>query len=215
MTPALRPGCEILVGGRAVPLTAPVLTWHTTGAEFVGLATRRATRAVLVHWTGGEREGPELVQAIAERTNDDGHRMGLSVQFSIGYDGTIWQHCDANAWAMHAGAANGWSCGIEVVNRANGKQSDKRPRVAYVDRVHGRGFTCSRFTDAQLTSLEVLVRALCRLWGLPYTVPEADTALSARELAGYCGVLGHYHVTERKIDPGTDVWPRIGLRRAP
>lgn len=79
------------------------------------------------------------------------------------------------------------------------------------------------FTDAQYESLIKLTTALCTV--LPRIRTEAPTALgggirsdalSATELSGFSGIVGHYHLTTEKADPGPAFdWERLlrGLRK--
>ena len=75
--------------------------------------------------------------------------------------------------------------------------------------VHGGSFIQYGFTEQQEESLAALTAALHRaLPGIALDVPRAQdgsvrtTALSPDELAAWKGLLGHHHVTERKVDPG-------------
>ena len=89
--------------------------------------------------------------------------------------------------------------------------------------INGRRLVQFDLTDAQYESLIKLTAALCRV--LPGITPDyprdADgrlltRAMSADELAAYRGLLGHYHVTTRKVDPGPAFdWERVvaGVRR--
>lgn len=79
------------------------------------------------------------------------------------------------------------------------------------------------FTDQQYESLTKLAATLCRV--LPGIKPDAprdaggairDSVLSDEEFADFSGLMGHYHVTEQKIDPGPAFdWQRVirGVKR--
>lgn len=76
-------------------------------------------------------------------------------------------------------------------------------------RIHGTMLYQYDFTAAQYAALARLLATLhVVLPRIRLDAPrDADgavltRALSTEELAGYSGVLGHYHVTERKVDPG-------------
>ena len=89
--------------------------------------------------------------------------------------------------------------------------------------INGQRLVQFDLTDAQYESLIKLTAALCRV--LPRIEPDyprdADgrlltRAMSAEELAAYHGLLGHYHITTRKFDPGPAFdWERVvaGVRR--
>lgn len=83
----------------------------------------------------------------------------------------------------------------------------RRERIR--DAIHGRLLEQVDFTPEQYDSLVALTAALCRTF--PGIRPDAprdgagrvrSDALSERELVRFGGILGHQHVTERKVDPG-------------
>ncbi|MHC4550334.1 MAG: N-acetylmuramoyl-L-alanine amidase [Planctomycetota bacterium] len=87
--------------------------------------------------------------------------------------------------------------------------------------IHGVALVQHDFTDAQYEALARLVAALGRVF--PALRPEAPrdqngtivaTALSEAEARSFRGLLGHYHLTRHKVDPGPAFdWERL-LRRA-
>ncbi|MCH7527907.1 MAG: N-acetylmuramoyl-L-alanine amidase, partial [Planctomycetes bacterium] len=94
--------------------------------------------------------------------------------------------------------------------------------------LQGRRLHQISFTDAQYESLIKLTRTLCNaLPRLQPTFPGAgstrsptapDTVLTSEQLAQFSGVLGHYHISPIKIDPGPAFdWERLaeGLQQAP
>lgn len=88
-------------------------------------------------------------------------------------------------------------------------------------RIHGRELVQYDFTDAQYEALARLAAALSH--ALPRIRLEAPrdaegsihpTVLSPEELAAFGGLLGHWHLTRNKIDPGPAFdWERL-LQRA-
>jgi N-acetyl-anhydromuramyl-L-alanine amidase AmpD len=86
--------------------------------------------------------------------------------------------------------------------------------------IHGRTLYQYDFTDAQYEALAHLVAALRT--ALPKIALEAprdaagnvrSDALSAEELASYSGLLGPFHVTRNKADPGPAFdWERVIAR---
>jgi N-acetyl-anhydromuramyl-L-alanine amidase AmpD len=193
---------DILVSGRAIPVKSFV---HRSPSLSFNRGLRTETRAVALHWTGGEGGGEQVYRVLRER--------GLSVQFFIDQEGHIWQYADASVRCAHIGTANGYTIGIEIANRANGKPHPKWPREAYEERVHGKSFQCSAFYPAQVAAATELTQTLCRAYGLPYETPASDTELSAAELKTVRGVLAHFHVTRRKVDCGTRLLREMGLRK--
>lgn len=86
-----------------------------------------------------------------------------------------------------------------------------------VGELHGVELVQYDFTDAQYEALAKLLRVLCR--ELPRIRPEAPRdaagrvrtdALSDEEFAAFSGILGHSHLTTRKVDPGPAFdWERL------
>ena len=192
---------DILVSGRAIPVKSFV---HRSPSLTFNRGLRTETRAVALHWTGGEGGGEQVHRVLRER--------GLSVQFFVDQEGHIWQYADASARCAHIGLANGYTVGIEIANRANGTPNAKWPREVYEERLHGETFKCSAFYPAQVAAVTELTQTLCKAYGLPYEAPASDTVLSATELRAVRGVLGHFHVSRRKVDPGTLLLREMTLR---
>jgi N-acetyl-anhydromuramyl-L-alanine amidase AmpD len=184
---------EIIVAGRAVSVNADVV--RDPKLQFSALGKRTETRAVLHHWTGGEGGGAQVFQTLKDR--------GLSVHFLIDQLGTIYQYADAALRCSHAGIANGWSVGVEISNRADKNEDHARwPR----NLLRGR----TDFYPTQYDAAKELTVALCRAFGLPRVAPMLngkvrDGRLTFAEERLYRGVLGHYHVSEVKKDPGPDL----------
>lgn len=183
---------------------------------------------------------------------------GLSCQFLLGVDGTLYQTLDVVERARHAGSANCRSVGIEIAHpgpleltrglrERYSKGPDGRtvfgllPRLAGTTRtpgfvvrpsrpepiqgeVQGRVYTQYDYTDAQYETLTRLLAELHRI--LPrirLEVPRdaqgrvRNAVLTPKEQAAFSGILGHYHVSGRKQDPGPAFdWERVleGARRA-
>jgi len=165
---------------------------------------------------------------------------GLSAHFLIDLDGTIFQTLDVRERARHAGSVNDRSVGIEIANLGayedhNELQelynllyidSDGRPTTDAPPYEPITGLTQNRrlhqipFTDAQYDSLAGLIRSLAQ--ALPHirlTAPRhangnvLDAALPPDDLDRFRGIVGHHHVTDRKLDPGPAFdWARL-LRR--
>ncbi|QOJ01401.1 MAG: N-acetylmuramoyl-L-alanine amidase [Phycisphaeraceae bacterium] len=89
--------------------------------------------------------------------------------------------------------------------------------------IHGQTLVMHDFTPEQYDSLIKLTAALCTIFpemacDYPRDAGGAlvTTNLSEEALAGYRGLLGHYHVQRDKIDPGPAMdWDRVvrGARR--
>jgi N-acetyl-anhydromuramyl-L-alanine amidase AmpD len=204
---------SIIVRGEGVPIEAVVHTWHETGLRYE-LPNRGSTRVVVNHWTGSENPPEALFRNLKGRTKN-----GLSVHFAIDAAGEIWQFADTEARCQHAGLANGWSIGIEIINRASDKRVPTRNvvRVARREEIHGRSWFYAAFTVQQIHSAVVLNEALCTAYELPLAVPMLrgdvyPTVLPVQLLRSYRGVLGHLHLDIEKPDPGLELLREIQAR---
>jgi len=75
-------------------------------------------------------------------------------------------------------------------------------------RVQGTELWQEDFTDAQYEALGRLVAALCGALDVPARAPSERGVLA--DPAGWQGILGHYHLTTAKIDPGPAFdWDRL------
>lgn len=188
----------ILVDGREVDCGAEVRA--DKHLSFKALGRRTETRAIVCHFTGGS--------GLAEQVHRTLVGKGYSIHFVVEPSGLVWQMADTQLRCAHAGAANGWSIGIEVVNHATPKLLQKEPhRDVVTEHIHGRDIKGAAFTEAQTTATKQLVESLCRAYGLPVAVPmDGDdvlaTVMDKAELAEWRGVLGHLHLKETKRDPG-------------
>lgn len=208
---------EIVVRGQPVACDANVRTWSDTGIGFVTRPRRTQTRGIVLHWTGGEAGGRGVYQTLVER--------GLSVNFCVDQDGSVWQYCDADRMTAHAGgvdavlSANPWAVGIEIVNRGSPLQPDHGVhREQTLDTIHGKLVHVTSFLPEQIAAALALCEALCKAFGLPMDVPRdhdgmLECGLMNRvELASFRGVLGHYHNNPMKTDPGNEILRAVAAR---
>ena len=155
-------------------------------------------------------------------------RSGISVQFLIDNDGTIYQTMDTMHAAWHAGspATNRSSIGVEISNAYYTKYQDtyvkngfgERP-VMSDEKVHGKKLgDFLGFYPVQLSALRALWVAVNKATGIPFETPtEADgTILSAvnedAASGNFKGFVSHYHLTTRKIDcAGLDIIEHLKL----
>ena len=162
---------------------------------------RKVVRQIVVHYdaAGTSARCFEVLHDI----------RGLSAHFLLDTDGTIYQTLDVKERAWHAGSANNVSIGIEIANRgAYAEKSSAGDAPLVGGRIHDTTLYQQPFTDAQYAALSKLCVALQRV--LPRIRREfprtADGAVVKtvlpRKGAGFAGILGHYHVTRGKVDPG-------------
>jgi hypothetical protein len=83
-----------------------------------------------------------------------------------------------------------------------------RDRITDRERIHGMRLNVARFYPEQVTAVKYLVECLCNYLEIPLVIPrESDGSLAlrrlmSREMRQYSGVCGHFHKTEKKVDPG-------------
>lgn len=182
---------------------------------------REPIRAMILHHTGGEGGVDQVYRTLKNRKNAAGRPSPLSVHFVIEGD-TIYQLADVATVTQHAGSANGWSVGVEICSRGAGPNLKGHKRNNYIDHVHGARVNFLAFTSNEVHAAQRLCKAFTDLTGLPLrfpTAPGSETKvlrekLSERELRNWYGLLGHYHVSRRKIDPAPDVMDAIQRRAA-
>lgn len=171
---------------------------------------RSPVRFGVLHHQGGEGQALAVWRVLRGRR--------LSVHFQIDQHGTVTQYADLDVATFHAGAANDSSWGVEIANAAKPPGHAKHPRETYTDTVHGREREMLRFYPAQVGAAYDLCRAVQGILGLPMTLPMDGEGrvrrdvLSGDELAEWHGLVGHYHLTERKWDPVPHLLDDIAAR---
>jgi N-acetyl-anhydromuramyl-L-alanine amidase AmpD len=162
---------------------------------------------------------------------------GLSSHFLLDTDGTIYQTLDVRERARHAGDVNDRGIGIEIANLGAyehpAELALRRERLALLEPaaftgapsppapvvgdIQGRHLHQYPFTEAQYDALISLVAALCRTFpNIKRTVPRDRSGrvvtdfLPPKRRERFRGILGHYHVSPSKIDPGPAFnWNRL------
>jgi N-acetyl-anhydromuramyl-L-alanine amidase AmpD len=201
---------SIIINGAFVPVDAPVQTWNSSGLIFTlaNVADREELPTwCVLHWTGG---GKRAGLKGAKKVFDTLVQRGLSVDFVITDEGTIWQLADPyRTQTFHAGRLNKLSCGVEVT----GPGWLRRIPLAYYSRkykgtVHGWTTTFIDYTEAQHKSVAALATALSSVLPIaehvttePYK--RQSQAYFQRE-SGYCGHLhcASWSRKHPKCDPG-------------
>jgi len=141
------------------------------------------------------------------------NERGLSCHFLLDNDGTIYQTVDLAFMAFHAAGFNAGSVGVEMCNRGDAKRwpdfyaRRRQRRNVTTCRIHGHTYLAFDYTPQQYDALKALVRGLVRaLPNLPAEYPQESPGYQAwgvlPGVQGYSGLLGHYHTTRRKWDPG-------------
>jgi N-acetylmuramoyl-L-alanine amidase len=191
--------------------------------------TQRANRTAFRPQLRSERDNPPLAaaQSVIRQfvLHHDGcpdaascwnvlhNERGLSCHFLLDNDGTIYQTLDLAFMAFHAAGFNANSFGIEMSNRGDAKKepgyySHKREkRDVTTCRIHDHTYLAFEYTDKQYEALSALVRGVARaLPNVPIDYPQSSPGYQSWSVLdnarSYAGLLGHYHTTRRKWDPG-------------
>jgi N-acetyl-anhydromuramyl-L-alanine amidase AmpD len=150
------------------------------------------------------------------------NRRELSAHFLLDVDGTIYQTLDVHERAWHAGLNNSRSVGIEIAHLgarpvAELGGMDGIPPGMVRGSIHGQAFAQHPYTDAQYHSLANLLAGLSR--ALPKIKIKAPRDAQGRLLMTvmpppmfetFQGLVGHYHLTKQKPDPGPAFdWSRV------
>jgi hypothetical protein len=168
---------------------------------------KRTPKMFVAHWDACLSTA-QMHQVTKER--------GLSVHFGIDNDGTIYQLLDTKDIAWHARGINTQSIGVEIANpvklRYNARYKKKgQPlrKVVLDDVIHGK--KCPPYLDfypVQLEAFKALARAVCKAHNIPLAAPLDKSGALVRGVdrrvqgRSFRGIVGHYHVTNTKTDPG-------------
>lgn len=204
----------IIIGGKAVVVDFPVITWRERdGLSFMNKPVwqprkdPRAVNLIVLHWDGCV-SSRQAYNVLLERQ--------LSAHLLLDGDGTIYQTLDlAHASAWHARGANERSIGIEIQNPVTVGKHDaynSKRGVIREPNVHGSGESEHLdFCDIQKKRVAQLVEFLCCHFNVPRTLPVDESGQVLRTLAprNFTGVCGHYHLSQNKIDPGLSLWPGL------
>ncbi len=182
-------------------------------------------------WGEGERAPYEAVRPLIKQFvfHHDGcatsamcfdvlqNERGFSCHFLIDNDGTIYQTLNLALMAFHAANANTNTIGVELCNRGDAK---KEPNYYSGNRfgpqrrekpckINGHTYLAFDYTDEQYMSLGKLSKALTAIFpNLPAEYPQKSPGVQTWDTmpesasAAFSGFIGHYHLTQRKWDPG-------------
>jgi len=207
----------ILIGGKIYPLNHPV-TGHPIPVlgpqdhkvEFKpgdGYNKKRVKPIDLgvFHWTGSENSVENMVETLRSRK--------LGVEFAISPFGVLYQFCDPTVVdTADAGIANSRSWGVEIVNagirRMNTLWQEPRyrkpplgPRPSYDTVLHGKKLKCYDFYPAQTATACALNLTMTQ--ALSGYAKDVCTVPGVVDLTKVRGAIGHYNITNEKLDPGT------------
>lgn len=155
---------------------------------------------------------------------------GYSTHFIVDGDreGTIYQcHNPTTKVTFHAGVTNARSIGIDLNNPVELQYAKRdaqlrgRKRPIIKTKVHDREFEMLGYFESQYTSLNSLLQLIVdhiKIEERFPTGPEDRPFMRNNDVAyfstirnpiSYRGIIGHYHITKRKIDPGTLEWDKL------
>ena len=169
---------------------------------------------VIWHWTGGENSAATTYHTLINRN--------LGVTFCIDREGVVYQFIDPVKYDPRdtGGRMGRRSISIEVANygfRLKGQNVPMRGRDRVVDeeRIHGVRLNCARFYSSQIQSIARLTKVLCSELGIPLDFPRepngeiAFRLLTKSERRGFKGIIGHFHKTDQKYDPGFHLFRQL------
>jgi N-acetyl-anhydromuramyl-L-alanine amidase AmpD len=162
------------------------------------------------------------------------HSKGLSSHFGIDFDGTIYQMLDPVDVAYGAGEVNPISIQIDLNNRMHNLMKEpkappypvqnkryrkmrlpdyKRP-LSDPMTINGKSVRSYGYTEAQYTALFALLRVLSGALehiDLVFPTGPQETTFSWQDTyEDFEGVVGHFHLTPRRWDPGPGFeWSRL------
>ncbi len=142
-------------------------------------------------------------------------RRGLSTHFIIDNDGIIYQPWDLAHSTWHAGKVNRYAVGFDMSNAASIQYaSHYRDRGIFTGEINGGKFTALGYSEAQYLSAIGAIKAICRFFPRIKPVPPIgeDGQVINKVIANdrFEGVLGHYHLSVHKWDPGPGFdWKRV------
>ncbi len=207
-------GAIIIDGEKVVIPGVEVHTWHDHGLTFDfdhAPARIEQVRWCVMHWTASERTGLEGARIMHGSLG----RRGLSVEFMITNEGTIWQFIDPVAQrGRHCSRMNPYAVGVEVSGYGWAGKLGRVPlgattrRRVYTARVHGWKTRWYDYLPEQHRAMAGLADALVEGLGIERRVEfEPFERRSNAHLAEHGGFCGHLHgawLTKRhpKCDPG-------------
>lgn len=190
-------------------------------------STRPATqrqRALVFHWTAGIGDPAQVFRTLRNRKSAQ-CPDGLSVHYIISTGGEIMQTASLDLRCLHAGQANDWSIGVEVVcpgypGEVAAKEAARGvAREVYRGTARGVETQMIGYTEAQYKAAIMLANHVCATKAIPRLIPrDVSREFSVKEQAEFQGVCGHMHIRgSTKQDPGPRLFERLeaaGFRRA-
>lgn len=214
----------LIINGKQVPCDANVINWTQHGMEVKpgkGARKRDVKKTQIdlfvLHWSGGEGSARTLFTVLNKRE--------LGIEFYLDDEGNIYQFCDPILVdTFDAGAVNPRSIGIEIKSygfrtKAADIPSAGRSRVVREETINNSKIRAAQFTEKQLIALEALIKAVCEAMpSIPMQIPvgadgkPTNKIMTPKQLREYKGLIGHYHISSKKFDPGLHVFEWLQSR---
>lgn len=212
----------LIIGGNEYPCATPVRDWREHGMQHeIGEGHNKRRKKVIdlfvLHWTGGEGS-PQTMHRVLEKRD-------LGVEFMVDREGVIWQFADPiEVDTADAGYINPRSVGVEITNYGHRRKAHQIPRKGrdretYITTMRGRKRRFARFYEPQILAAMDLCDALvaCNHPGMqiPRCIPRDDEGciltetMRPREVRNYSGIIGHFHISKNKSDPGIEIFERL------
>lgn len=211
---------SLIINDKCVECAVPVIDWNEHGMEFrPGKGARQRTREpdlFVTHWTGAENPASTLYNSLSNHKIKDKETgkmrpSPLGIEFYIDPDATVYQFADpAHVDTFDAGDYNPRSIGCEIASFGHKVPKGKKRKTTSQE-INGKKYDIAPFTPEQMHAFVFLLAAMLRWFPtIPMRLPRDATGtiirrtLSTEELSGYSGVVGHFHLTARKVDPGLE-----------
>lgn len=144
------------------------------------------------------------------------NRRNLSTHLLIDNDGTLFQMIDLVHGTWHAGKSNQFSIGLDLSNAADVRYASRyRDRGVFQGEINGGVIAALGYAEPQYRTLIKLIRALSRFFPRVRPLPPVDAKGQVimrmiSKLDEFEGVLGHFHLSAHKWDPGPGFdWKRV------
>jgi hypothetical protein len=203
----------IILDGQHVNTTFPVNhdLQFTIGEDGVNRRGSWPLHGGMLHWTAAENPGNRVFTTLTTRN--------ISVHFAMDPDGTVWQYADpGRVTTLNAGDTLGrttWA--IEIANYGAASPSripdSAQDRPGYEAEVQGQMRTIADFYDVQYNNIFELCDLIHDTLNIPkvvYTSPVEFVPWA--RLRNARGILGHYHASTNKMDPGPRLLERLAAR---
>jgi len=180
-----------ITDGRAITRRPIAFVWHTSKGVLCRAAAPDAIPSTHA----------ETLALYQSRTTRE-----VSWHLTVDTDGDVLQQADPARWqCWHAGGANAWSLGAELVQRdATGTLTAPQIRAA------------ADVTDAVCLALAIPRRVLVGLDGAPWVrqVKDLQSAKAGGRGLTWAGVIGHVHLTTDRGpgDPGPLIFAELIAR---